>query len=72
MATSRSGIPLTTAASLWAVSGIGLACGIAFYEGAIDATLIVIIILFIFTKFEAKLLKRSGNGNQSKQDREID
>ncbi len=52
---------ITTAASLWAVSGIGLACGIGFYEGAFYATVIVIVILFMFTKLESKLLKRNGN-----------
>ncbi len=52
---------ITTAASLWAVSGIGLACGIGFYEGALYATVIVIVILFMFTKLESKLLKRNGN-----------
>lgn len=52
---------ITTAASLWAVSGIGLACGIGFYEGALYSTGIVIVILLIFTKLESKLLKRNGN-----------
>ncbi len=52
---------ITTAASLWAVSGIGLACGIGFYEGAFYATLIVIVILLIFTKLEAKLIKRNNS-----------
>lgn len=54
---------ITTAASLWAVSGIGLACGIGFYEGALYATGIVIVILLIFTKLESKLLKRDGNSS---------
>lgn len=49
---------ITTAASLWAVAGIGLACGIGFYEGALYATAIVIVILYIFTKLETKLMKR--------------
>lgn len=44
---------LTTAASLWAVACVGLACGIGFYEGAIFATLIIIIVLLT--------LKRLGN-----------
>lgn len=52
---------ITTAASLWAVSGIGLACGIGFYEGALYATGIVITILLIFTKLEEKLLRRNGS-----------
>lgn len=59
----RSGVSvkgITTAASLWAVAGIGLACGIGFYEGALYATAIVLIILWMFAKVEAKILRRSG------------
>ncbi|WP_066503905.1 MgtC/SapB family protein [Abyssisolibacter fermentans] len=43
---------LTTAASLWAVAGIGLAVGSGFYIGAIIATLLILITLIIFSKFE--------------------
>lgn len=60
----RSGVSvkgITTAASLWAVSGIGLACGVGFYEGALYATLIVVIILFVFPKLEARLLRRRSS-----------
>ena len=52
---------ITTAASLWAVSGIGLACGMGFYEGAAYSTLIAIVILLVFTKLESKLLKRNDS-----------
>ncbi|MBI4550137.1 MAG: MgtC/SapB family protein [Candidatus Omnitrophica bacterium] len=53
---------ITTAASLWSVSAIGLACGMGFYDGALYATAVVIIILLIFTKLEAKLIKKPANG----------
>ena len=43
---------LTTAASLWAVACIGLALGVGFYMGAIATTLIVLVVLKIFSKFE--------------------
>ena len=43
---------LTTAASLWAVACIGLALGVGFYIGAIATTLIVLVVLKIFSKFE--------------------
>ena len=46
---------LTTAASLWTVSCIGLACGIGFYFGAIITTAAICIILAYFKKFETKL-----------------
>ena len=39
---------LTTAASLWAVSAIGLACGAGFYKPAIAATVMVLLVLFVF------------------------
>jgi putative Mg2+ transporter-C (MgtC) family protein len=48
---------ITTAASLWAVSAIGLACGVHFYSGALFTTAIVLIILVIFTKLESKLIR---------------
>jgi len=43
---------LTTAASLWAVSCIGLAIGAGFYWGALAATLFVYITLVVLKKFE--------------------
>lgn len=61
---------ITTAASLWAVSGIGLACGIGFYEGAAYSTLIVLIILLVFTKLESKLLKRNDSHEQEPEAKE--
>ena len=45
---------LTTAASLWAVSCIGLAVGIGFYEGAIVATFVIYITLNVLKKFIIK------------------
>jgi putative Mg2+ transporter-C (MgtC) family protein len=45
---SREGVVtgLTTAASLWVVSGIGLAVGCGFYWGALLATVSVMIVLY--------------------------
>jgi putative Mg2+ transporter-C (MgtC) family protein len=43
---------LTTAASLWAVSCIGLAVGIGLYSGAILATAIIYITLLTLKRFE--------------------
>ncbi|MGL5149933.1 MAG: MgtC/SapB family protein [Clostridium sp.] len=40
---------LTTAANLWACACIGLAIGIGFYEGAIIAS-VIIIMIFVFLK----------------------
>jgi len=47
---------LTTAASLWSVAGIGLACGIGFYSGAIICTILILFSLKVFSKIE-RLIK---------------
>ena len=43
---------LTTAASLWAVGGVGLAVGSGFLRGAILTGLVVILVLFMFGRLE--------------------
>ena len=45
---------LTTAASLWAVSCIGLAVGMGYYAGALIATLVIYITLNFLKKFMEK------------------
>ena len=50
---------LTTAASLWTVAGIGLACGVGFFEGALVTTLIILIALFVLSKAERNILRRA-------------
>lgn len=46
---------LTTAASLWAVSCVGIAAGIGFYEGAIAATIIIYITLISLKKMQRNI-----------------
>lgn len=53
---------LTTAASLWAVACVGLACGIGFWFGAICATALVWSILTVLKSLEAR--RRSQDGFQ--------
>lgn len=43
---------LTTAASLWAVGGVGLAVGAGFLWGAVATSLIIILVLFGFSRLE--------------------
>ena len=43
---------LTTAASIWAVSGIGLAIGCGYYFGAVVTTLIILVTLQLLRKVE--------------------
>lgn len=49
---------LTTAASLWVVAGIGLAIGSGMFTAAISATVLVLAVLFLFSK-----VKRLGQGD---------
>ena len=48
---------LTTAASLWAVSCVGIAAGIGFYEGAIVATILIYVTLIALRKMETSFAK---------------
>jgi len=47
---------LTTAASLWVVSGIGLAVGCGFTNAAVYTTVLALIVLFILRYFENVIL----------------
>lgn len=49
---------LTTAASLWAVSAIGLAVGVGFYYGAVVSTFLILLTLIAFNKLEWFVLKK--------------
>lgn len=47
---------LTTAASLWVVSGVGLACGAGFFGGAAVATALVLVALVLLGRAERAYL----------------
>jgi len=47
---------LTTAASLWAVSGLGLAVGIGFYKAAIVGAIAIFLTLFVIGRVMWKYL----------------
>jgi putative Mg2+ transporter-C (MgtC) family protein len=49
---------LTTAASIWVVSAIGLAVGIGYYLGAVITTILVFMVLAIFKIVEDKYLSK--------------
>lgn len=51
---------LTTAASLWTVSGIGLAVGCGFYTAAYAATIIVMAALYLLRKIPIEEKKKKG------------
>lgn len=48
---------LTTAAGLWVVAIVGLCCGTAFYEGAVYATVLVLVAEVFFSKLEYRVLR---------------
>lgn len=52
---------LTTAASLWAVSCVGIAVGIGFYSGAIIATVIIFLILVVIKKTQGKITMQKND-----------
>ncbi|WP_083875603.1 MgtC/SapB family protein [Gracilibacillus halophilus] len=49
---------LTTAASIWAMAGLGLIIGIGMYKEAIVTTLIILISLVLLNKFEQRLHRK--------------
>lgn len=49
-------VGLTTAASLWAVSAVGLAVGAGFYSGALMGTIIIYLALTVFKSVENRLI----------------
>ncbi len=46
---------LTTAAGIWAVSGIGLAAGAGFYVSGVTAAILAVLVLNILNKIESKV-----------------
>lgn len=50
---------LTTAASLWAVSCVGIAAGIGFYEGAVIATVLIFLTLIALKRTEKLLIRKN-------------
>lgn len=56
---------LTTAASLWVVSCIGLAVGFGYYRLILVSTLFVVVVLFSMKKLEDKLLNKYTKLNLS-------
>ena len=50
---------LTTAATIWIVMAIGLACGSMNFILAIGGTLLIVIVLTVFRRFETRLNKKA-------------
>lgn len=52
---------LTTAATLWAVAAIGLACGAGYYGGAVATTIVVIVALGPVRLLARRMFPRPSN-----------
>lgn len=50
---------LTTAASLWAVACVGIAAGAGFYEGAVVATILIVLTLILLKKLEGHFFRKN-------------
>lgn len=61
---------LTTAASLWAIAGIGLAIGSGFYSAAIITAVLVFVTLEVFSKVEKALALKGPKKKGGENDRE--
>ncbi|MFH0732728.1 MAG: MgtC/SapB family protein [Candidatus Omnitrophota bacterium] len=59
---------LTTAASLWAIAGVGLAVGSGFYWAAVFTSVIILLSLLFLSKIEAKISKKGRNKETGSQD----
>jgi len=55
---------LTTAASLWVVAGVGLACGCGFLNASIYTTVLALIVLY-FLRYAERLLFNEDNEKRS-------
>jgi putative Mg2+ transporter-C (MgtC) family protein len=53
---------LTTAAGIWAACAIGLACGLGLYKQAVMTTILVLVILVVFSKIQRKILPQKQHG----------
>jgi putative Mg2+ transporter-C (MgtC) family protein len=53
---------LTTAAGIWAACAIGLACGLGLYKQAVMTTLLVLVILVVFSKVQRNILPKKQHG----------
>ena len=56
---------LTTAAGLWVASAIGVAIGFSFYDIAIAATVLSIVIFTVLWRFEERFLPVSADRDKS-------
>ena len=56
---------ITTAATIWLMTGIGIACGLNFYEIAVAATLLALITLAGLSPLDRKITRQPHNRRQN-------
>lgn len=54
---------LTTAAGLWAAAIVGLCCGSGFFEGAVFATIVILLAEVVFAKIEYFIISNAKSIN---------
>lgn len=61
----RAGVfGLTTAATIWMVASIGMACGAGFYELAFTSTIIALVVLLGLRRIETVIKQRKHRGTE--------
>lgn len=60
---------MTTAATIWLVTGIGVACGMRLYEMAIGVTVLALIILWGLSPLDKRIHKAQKGLQNNEQDR---
>lgn len=60
---------LTTAATIWLVTGVGIACGLGRYQTAIATTLLTLVVLWGLSPLDRKL-KQNGRRRTDQADKE--
>jgi putative Mg2+ transporter-C (MgtC) family protein len=58
---------LTTAAGIWVVASIGMACGAGMYFLAVSAALLTLIVLLLLPPFEKKFRKDQSSEQQNQK-----
>jgi len=52
---------LTTAAGIWSACAIGLACGLGLYKQAIFTTILVLVVLIVFSRVQRSVLPKKSS-----------
>ncbi|HKW60600.1 MAG TPA: MgtC/SapB family protein [Candidatus Dormibacteraeota bacterium] len=56
---------LTTAASIWVASSLGMAVGFGYFADAVFLTLVVVVVLFALKPVEERIFRRRGHRRES-------